>query len=113
MPRNPLTHQQPAVPCHQVIPHQPTIPYQPYHPVTPQQLVSLPVTFTQDEPIDDAFTRLSAYVTGLIQYANFPSLQRACIEKAKSPKMLYEPDEIVPVIKEAHAIFSSIVFNVS
>ena len=100
MTRNPLANQQPTVPSHQVIPHQP---YQPYHPVTPQQLISPPVTFTQDTPIDDAFTKLSAYVTDLIQNANFPSLQRACIEKAKSPKMLLKSNEIIRVIKEAQS----------
>ena len=62
-----------------------------------------PVTFTQDEPIDDAFTKLSAYITDLIQYANFPSLQRACIEKAKSPKMLLKSNKVIPVIKEAQS----------
>ena len=72
---------------------QPAIPQQPS---IPQQLM-----FTQDEPIDDAFTKLSAYVTTLIQNTNFPSLQRACIEKAKSPRMLHKSNEIVPVIKEA------------
>ena len=69
----------------------------------PQQLSPSPVTFTQDEPIDNAFTRLSAFITGLIQNANFPSLQRACIEKVKSPKMLLKSNEIVPVIKEAQS----------
>ena len=103
MPRNPVTYQQPAVHHHQVIPHQPVIPYEPYHPVIPQQHMSLPVTFTQDEPIDDAFNKLSAYVTGLIQFTDFTSLQRACIEKAKSPKMLYKSNEIIRVIKEAQS----------
>ena len=59
-------------------------------PAIPQQLLSTPVIFTQDEPIDDAFTKLSVYVTTLIQNTNFPSLQRACIEKAKSPRMLHK-----------------------
>ena len=65
--------------------------------------MSSPVTFTQDEPIDQAFTKLSASVTGLIQNANFHSLQRACIEKAKSPKMLLKSNEVIPVIKEAQS----------
>ena len=69
----------------------------------PQQSVYLPITFTQDESIDQAFTKLSASVTGLIQNANFHSLQRACIEKAKTPKMLLKSNEIVPVIKEAQS----------
>ena len=70
-------------------------------PAIPQQSLSSPVTFAQDEPIDQAFTKLSASVTGLIQNANFHSLQRACIEKAKTPKMLLKSNEIIPVIKEA------------
>ena len=69
----------------------------------PQQSVSLPITFTQDESIDQAFIKLSASVTDLIKNANFPSLQRACIEKAKTPKMLLKSNEIVPVIKEAQS----------
>ena len=103
MTRNPQRYQQPTISSQQVIPHQPVIPYEPYHPVTPQQLVPPPVTFTRDESIDNAFIKLSVCVTSLIQYTNFLSLQRACIEKAKSPKMLYKPDEIVPVIKEAQS----------
>ena len=65
--------------------------------------MSSAVTFTQDEHIDDAFTKLSASVTTLIQCAHFPSLQRACIEKAKSPRMLHKSNEIVPVIKKAQS----------
>ena len=79
---------------------QPAIPQQP---AISQQLLSTPLTFTRDEPIDDAFTKLSAYVTTLIQNTNFSSLQRACIEKAKSPRMLHKSNEIVPVIKEAQS----------
>ena len=86
--KNPLMYQPAAVF------HQPTISKQP---------LSLPVMFNQDEPIDDAFTKLSAFVTGLIQDVNFLSLQRACIEKAKSPKMLHKSNEIIPVIKEAQS----------
>ena len=65
--------------------------------------MSLPITFTQDESIDQAFIKLSASVTDLIKNANFASLQRACIEKAKTPKMLLKSNEIVPVIKEARS----------
>ena len=90
--RNPLMYQQPDFPHDQ----QQTIPKQ-------LQLLSSPVTFTQSEPIDEAFTKLSAYVTALIQNANFPSLQRACIEKAKSPKMFLKSNEVIPVIKEAQS----------
>ena len=74
-----------------------------HQPAIPQQSVPLPITFTQEEPIDQAFTRLSASVTGLIQNVDFHSLQRACIEKTKSPKMLLKSNEILPVIKEAQS----------
>ena len=87
-------YQQPA------IPQQPTIPQQP---AVLQQHLSTPVTFTQDEPIENAFTKLSAYVTTPIQNTNFPSLQRACIERATSPRMLHKSNEIVPTIKEAQS----------
>ena len=68
-----------------------------------EQLLSCPVTFTRDESVDNAFTKLSAAVTTQIHCTNFSSLQRACIEKANSPKMLYKSNEIVPVIKEAQS----------
>ena len=57
--------------------------------------------FSQDEDIDYAFTKLSATVTDIIQHTNFSRLQRACIEKARSFKMIYKSNEILPVIKKA------------
>ena len=60
-----------------------------------------PVAFSENEDIDYAFTKLSAAVTDTIQYTNFDRLQRACIEKARSPKMIYKSNEILPVIKKA------------
>ena len=59
--------------------------------------------FFQDEDIDYAFTKLSATVTDIIQHTNFSRLQRACIEKARSPKMIYKSNEILPVIKKAES----------
>ena len=59
------------------------------------------MTFSQNENIDVAFTKLSAAVTDIIQHTNFNRLQRACIEKARSPKMLNKSTEIIPVIKAA------------
>ena len=90
---NPLPYQQPAIP-------------QQLNLTFPQQLLSTTLTFTQDEPIDNAFTKLSAFVTTLIQNVNFPLLQRACIEKAKSPRMPHKSSEIVPAIKEARSFQS-------
>ena len=73
--------------------------------VNPQstQLFPPPVAteFYQDENIDDAFTKLSAALTDIIQHTNFNRLQRACIEKARSPKMLHKSSEVIPFIKEA------------
>ena len=57
------------------------------------------IKFSQDEDIDYAFIKLSAAVTDIIQYTNFSRLQRACIEKARSPKMLHKSDEIIPYIQ--------------
>ena len=67
------------------------------------QPLSIPVAmrFSQHESIDDAFTKLSAAVTDIIQHTNFNRLQRACIEKARSPKMLNKSDQIIPIIKAA------------
>ena len=65
--------------------------------------IPVPLKFSQDEDIDYAFTKLSAAVTEMIQYSNFYRLQRACIEKARTPKMLHKSSEIIPVIKEANS----------
>ena len=59
--------------------------------------------FSQDEDIDYAFIKLSAAVTEIIQCSNFYRLQRACIEKARTPKMLHKSNEIIPLIKRANS----------
>ena len=62
------------------------------------------VAFTQDEDIDHAFTKLSASITTVIENdvnMNFAVLKRACIERAKSPKMLHKSSEIVSIINAA------------
>ena len=59
--------------------------------------------FSRNENIDDAFIKLSVAVTDIIQHSNFNRLQRACIEKARSPKMLNKSDQVIPVIKEAQS----------
>ena len=59
--------------------------------------------FSKDEKIDDAFNKLSAAVTDIIQHTNFIRLQRACIEKARSPGMLNKSDQVIPIIKEAES----------
>ena len=71
------------------------------HPISTLQLLSPPIAFSVDEDIDYAFTKLSATVTDIIQHTNFDRLQRACIEKARTPKMIYKSNEILPVIKKA------------
>ena len=59
------------------------------------------MTFSSDEDVDLAFSRLSAFVTKAIEDVNFNVLQRAAIERAKSSKMLPKSEEIVPIIKAA------------
>ena len=59
--------------------------------------------FSRNENIENAFIKLSAAVTDIIQHSNFNRLQRACIEKARSPKMLNKSDQVIPVIKEAQS----------
>ena len=61
------------------------------------------MTFSPDEDIDSAFSRLSASVTMTIQDTNFYRLQRAAIERAKSPKMIQKSSEVVPIIKAARS----------
>ena len=69
------------------------------------QLLPTPVTtkFSQHENIEDAYIKLFAAVTDVTQHSNFNHLQRACIEKARSPKMLNKSDQVIPVIKEAQS----------
>ena len=60
-----------------------------------------PITFSQEEDIDLAFSKLSASVTSTIENTNFDRLQRAAIERAKSPKMIQKSNELVPIIDGA------------
>ena len=61
----------------------------------------VPINFSQSESIANAFTKLSAAVTDIIQHTNFDRLQRACIERTRTPTMLLKSNEILPFIKEA------------
>ena len=61
----------------------------------------VPIKFSQSESIANAFTKLSAAVTDIIQHTNFDRLQRACIERARTPTMLHKSNEILPFIKGA------------
>ena len=61
------------------------------------------MTFSPEEDIDLAFSRLSAAVTTTIKDTNFPTIQRAAIERAKSPKMIVKSNELVPIINEAES----------
>ena len=61
------------------------------------------MSFSAKEDIDSAFSRLSASVTSTIAGANFSTLQRAAIERAKSPKMIQKSNELVPIIDGANS----------
>ena len=63
--------------------------------------ITFPIKFSQNEDIDYAFTKLSAAITKMIKDTNFDCLQVACIEKARSPKMLHKSNKIIPIIKQA------------
>ena len=65
------------------------------------QSILMPVAmkFSEDENITNAFTKLSATVTNIIQHTNFDRLQRACIERARTPTMLHKSNEIIPNIQ--------------
>ena len=71
----------------------------------PQSMQPLPmpvaVKFSENQNIANAFTKLSAAVTDIIQHTNFSRLQRSCIERARTPEMIYKSNEIIPFIKEA------------
>ena len=60
------------------------------------------MSFSPEEDIDSAFSRLSASVTSTIAGVNFSTLQRAAIERAKSPKMIQKSNELVPIIDGAN-----------
>ena len=68
---------------------------------TLQAIAVTPMTFSPEEDIDLAFSRLSASVKSTIKDVNFSTLQTAAIERAKSPKMIQKSSEIVPTIKAA------------
>ena len=61
------------------------------------------MTFSSDEDVDKAFSKLTSFVTKAIEDVNFNVLQRAAIERAKSPKMLPKSGETVPIIKAANS----------
>ena len=61
----------------------------------------LTLNFSQDENIDNAFLRLSAAITEMIQDVDFFRLQKACIEKAYSPLMPSKATEIIPIVTSA------------
>ena len=61
------------------------------------------VKFSEDENIANAFTKLSAGVTNIIQHTNFDCLQRACIERARTPEMLHKSNEIIQNINETNS----------
>ena len=57
------------------------------------------LTFSPDEDIDCAFTRLSAGVKMIIRNANFNVMQEACIEKAQSPRNFVFDSFISSIVK--------------
>ena len=59
------------------------------------------MTFSPEEEIDSAFSKLSASVTTSIKDVNFCTLQRAAIEKANSPRMLQISNKTIPIIDGA------------
>ena len=59
------------------------------------------MTFSPEEDIDLAFSRLSASVTSSIENINFFRLQRAAIERAKSSKMIHKSKELIAIIDGA------------
>lgn len=61
----------------------------------------LTLNFSQDENIDNAFLRLSAAITEMIQDVDFWRLKKACIEKAFSPLMPSKAIEIIPIVASA------------
>ncbi|XP_065918530.1 uncharacterized protein [Dysidea avara] len=63
----------------------------------------IPVSFSINENIQTAFTRLSAAVTTGITNANFSTLQRAAFETARSPYMALKSHDIIPILKGAQS----------
>ena len=61
------------------------------------------VQFSEDENIANAFTKLSVTVTNIIQHTNFDSMQRACVERARTPEMLHKSNEIIENINKTNS----------
>ncbi|XP_065901461.1 glycylpeptide N-tetradecanoyltransferase-like isoform X2 [Dysidea avara] len=62
--------------------------------------VASPLTFSKDEDIELAFSRLSSAVTTAIENRHFPIIQRAAIESAKSQRFP-KSHEILPMVTAA------------
>ena len=59
------------------------------------------MNFSKEENINVAFSKLSASITTAIRTVDFSQLQRAAIERAKSPEMIQKSSGIVHIIKAA------------
>ena len=59
------------------------------------------MTFSPEEDIDSAFSRLSALVKSTIKDVNFSTLQSAAIERANSSKMIQISNKTIPIIDGA------------
>ena len=77
--------------------------------------LSVTIQFSRNEHnniiiISNAFTKLSAGITDLIQHTNFNCLQRACIEKARSPEMLHKANEVASSSNQRSRVISKTVY---
>ena len=63
----------------------------------------IPMSFSKQENISLAFSKLSASVTTTIETVDYSRLKRSAIERAKSPEMIQKSSEIVAAIKAANS----------
>ena len=63
--------------------------------------LQLALTFSPEEEIEKAFTKLSAGVKAIIRNSNFDVMQEACIEKALSPKNLFS-EKLISSIEQVN-----------
>jgi len=64
--------------------------------------MQLPLTFTEDEDMESAFSRLTRAIVKAIADSNFSDLQIAAMQKAKSQR-LPKSHELLPQIVEANS----------
>ena len=72
----------------------------------------LALTFSPDENIQRAFTKLSAGVKNIIRSSNFNVMQEACMEEAKSPNNIFSAN-FISTIEQVDKTFDDLFYTLT